>query len=217
VVNKIHAEKFFSFRRVTNLTLLSDEIFLSRAFEYFKYLRNVQRTLVLSNTILMDETAVYLEDPRKNTIDLTGAKHVLLKTTGFASMRVTVLLAVKVDGNRLTPLVIMKGKDKAIQKKHGLWLLYQSKAWVNKSLIISWLDVVFPRALGETRGKCVVWDSCRSHIAKNVKEYLKKREISCAVIPGGLTAYVQAGDIGIYKSFKDALSPLIEDWIELKK
>ncbi|GMF34023.1 unnamed protein product [Phytophthora lilii] len=32
------------------------------------------------------------------------------------------------------------------------------------------------------------------------------------VIPGGLTPYVQAGDIGIYKSFKDKLSPIIDSW-----
>ena len=32
------------------------------------------------------------------------------------------------------------------------------------------------------------------------------------IVLGALTAYVQAGDIGIYKSFKDKISPLISGW-----
>jgi hypothetical protein len=32
------------------------------------------------------------------------------------------------------------------------------------------------------------------------------------VIPGGLTPYLQAGDIGIYREFKDKLSNLIDRW-----
>jgi hypothetical protein len=41
---------------------------------------------------------------------------------------------------------------------------------------------------------------------------MTSQKINWAVIPGGLTPYVQAGNIGIYKSFKDNLSPLIEAW-----
>jgi hypothetical protein len=32
------------------------------------------------------------------------------------------------------------------------------------------------------------------------------------VIPGGLTPYLQAGDIGIYREFKDWLLDLINQW-----
>jgi hypothetical protein len=32
------------------------------------------------------------------------------------------------------------------------------------------------------------------------------------VVPGGRTPYLQAGDIGIYKSFKDNMGPLIDAW-----
>jgi hypothetical protein len=33
-----------------------------------------------------------------------------------------------------------------------------------------------------------------------------------SVVPGGLTPYLQAGDIGIYKSFKDNMSIQIDEW-----
>ncbi|ETN19840.1 hypothetical protein PPTG_02976 [Phytophthora nicotianae INRA-310] len=32
------------------------------------------------------------------------------------------------------------------------------------------------------------------------------------VIPGGLTPYLQAGDVGIYKPFKDNLCKIINEW-----
>ncbi|KAG1685012.1 hypothetical protein DVH05_009779 [Phytophthora capsici] len=60
-------------------------------------------------TVLMDETAVYFEDPRLDTVDVVGARHVVLRSTGFASMRITVVLAVTASGKKLTPLLIWKG------------------------------------------------------------------------------------------------------------
>ncbi|KAG3019838.1 hypothetical protein PC123_g9609 [Phytophthora cactorum] len=33
-----------------------------------------------------------------------------------------------------------------------------------------------------------------------------------AVIPGGPTPYLQAGDVGIFKSFKDRMAVLIDEW-----
>ena len=54
----------------------------------------------------MDETAVYMEDARTQTVDIRGRKHVVIKTTGFASMRLTVVAFVWTDGTKLAPLVI---------------------------------------------------------------------------------------------------------------
>ena len=61
-------------------------------------------------------------------------------------------------------------------------------------------------------GKTLIWDSCRAHIANTVKQHMKRRGFKNIVIPGGLTPYVQAGDLGIYKSFKDKISPIIAAW-----
>ncbi|OWY91363.1 Pogo transposable element [Phytophthora megakarya] len=61
-------------------------------------------------------------------------------------------------------------------------------------------------------GKGLVWDSMSAHISKAVKAKCSKRNIGLCVIPGCLTAYLHAGDIGIYKQFKDILCALIDDW-----
>ena len=52
----------------------------------------------------------------------------------------------------------------------------------------------------------------RAHLGKLVEERCEAREIKMTVIPGGLTPYLQAGDVGIFKSFKDHLSIIIDEW-----
>ena len=45
-----------------------------------------------------------------------------------------------------------------------------------------------------------------------MKKHCKARNIELIVIPGGMTPYLQAGDIGIYRELKDKLSDLIHKW-----
>ena len=198
-----------SFRRVTNLTSLTMDELVQRAFRYMDFLQ--QKILIPpgidhSHTVLMDETAVYLEDPRRVTVNEKGKRHVILKSTGFASMRVTVLLSVRPNGTKLTPVIIFKKAKETglnVERCEGCYVFYNEKAWVNQNLIKKWIDIVFP-ILDQTGGrKCLIWDSCKAHTAKLVKEHMIRRGILNVVIPGGLTPYVQAGDLGIYKSFKE--------------
>ena len=75
---------------------------------------------------------------------------------------------------------------------------------------VDWADL--PRvARGRNRG-LLVWDARRAHMLKKVKAYCTSMNIDMAVIPGGVTAYLQAGDICYYKPFKDILNAHIEEW-----
>ena len=47
----------------------------------------------------------------------------------------------------------------------------------------------------------MIWDSCKADTTKLVTEHIIRRGVLNIVIPGGLTPYVQAGDLGIYKSW----------------
>jgi hypothetical protein len=207
-----------SFRRGTNLTSLTMHELVQRAFRYMDFLQQKILTppgIYHSHTVLMDETAVYLEDPRQVSVNEKGRRHVILKSTGFASMRVTVLLSVRPNGTKLTPVIIFKkAKETGLnaERCEGCYVFYNEKAWVNQNLIKKWIDIVFP-IIDQTGGrKCLIWDSCKAHTAKLVKEHMIRRGILNVVIPGGLTPYVQAGDLGIYKSFKDKISPIIAAW-----
>lgn len=200
-----------SLRRMTNLQSLSNEELIKRAVSYLKYLQQAIPELDRHNTILMDESAVYFEDCRTQTIDVEGRRHVVLKSTGYSSMRITVILAFTAAGKKVIPVLIHKGKQEKITNHNGVTSINQPNAWVNSELLIKWIDRVFP-PINMSPKKTLIWDSCRAHISKAVKEHCKRRKIRMIVIPGGLTAYLQAGDIGVYKVFKDNIGKLINDW-----
>ena len=203
----------FTLRKATNLTTLTDSQLAQRAVDYISYLQSRLNALSLQKTLLMDETAIYFEDPRTHIVDTRGARHVVLKSTGFASMRITAAVSVWANGRKASPLVIHKGKDNGTIFRQNGSILYttQLKAWVNSDLIIAWIDALFP-LIDTSHGKCIVWDSCRAHVSKKVKDHCKKRRIESIIIPGGMTLYLQAGDIGIFRELKNHLSLIIDSW-----
>lgn len=201
-----------SLRRTTNATTLTEDKIISNGLNYMNYVREAKLTINESKTALMDETAVYLEDPRTQTIEIRGRKHVVMKSTGFSSMRLTVIGAVWANGQKIPPCVIHKGPYSGqISVANGLTYVSQPKAWVDAPLLIKWIDYIFPQ-VDQSEGKTIVWDACRAHISKDVKAHCAKRNIRLIVIPGGMTSLLQAGDIGIYKCFKDNISPIIDEW-----
>ncbi|KAG2988730.1 hypothetical protein PC128_g24297 [Phytophthora cactorum] len=52
----------------------------------------------------------------------------------------------------------------------------------------------------------------RAHISKATKAKCVEKQVGMCVLPGDLTPYLQAGDIGIYTSFKANLSEFINTW-----
>lgn len=121
-----------SLRRPTNVTTLSEEKIISNAFNYMSYLREAKLSIDESKTVLMDETAAYLEDSRTQTVEIRGRKHVMMKSTGFSSMRLTVIAAVWANGQKVPPCVIHKGAfTNQITVTNGLTYTSQPKAWVD--------------------------------------------------------------------------------------
>lgn len=201
-----------SLRKTTNFTTLSDDELIRRAVYYMSYLQNSFPSINMQKTLLMDETAVYFEDNRTQTVDVRGRQHIVMKSTGFSSMRITVVASIWGDGRKASPLIIHKGKDTdEIKQINGILNMCQKSAWVNQNLIIKWIDHMFP-IIDISPGKCIVWDSCRAHISLKVKEHCQKKNIKLIVIPGGLTPYLQALDIGVFKEFKDNVYSEINIW-----
>jgi hypothetical protein len=179
-----------SLRRRTNLTVLTDEKLVARAVSYMRFLGELKPRMNLEKTVLMDETAVYFEDARTQTVDHTGARHVVIRSTGFASMRITAILAVTASGIKLPPVLIWKGKNKpSFEKIQGVYVTYQPKAWVDSNLLKRWIDQQFP-LIDTSEGRYLVWDSMRAHISKDVKAKCQTRQIGMCVVPGGLTPYL---------------------------
>jgi hypothetical protein len=57
------------------------------------------------------ETPVFFDMLTNTTVDTKGSKSVLVKITGHEKLRITVMLLVLADGRKLTPFVILKGKN----------------------------------------------------------------------------------------------------------
>jgi hypothetical protein len=125
-----------SLRRRTNLTDLTDEKLVERAVAYMRFLEEAKARMNMEKTVLMDETAAYFEDARTQTVDQSGARHVIIRSTGFASMRITVILAVTATGIKLPPVLIWKGKNSpSFEKNQGVFVTYQPMAWVDSNLL----------------------------------------------------------------------------------
>ncbi|KAG3062075.1 hypothetical protein PC121_g12744 [Phytophthora cactorum] len=168
-----------SLRRRTNLTTLTDEVLVDRAVSFMRFLQEHNPTMNLNKTVLMDETAIYFEDPRNQTIDEIGARHVVLRSTGFASMRITAALAVTASGKKLPPCLIWKRKTRGpIERLGGCYVSFQPRAWVDQELLLQWLDWHFPIAT-QSEGQWAVWDSMRAHIAwRQVPDSVVKKSIA---------------------------------------
>lgn len=200
-----------SLRRVTNVTTLDDDTVIQRTVSFLAYLQQQRPEMEPSRTILMDETTVYFHDPHMLTVEETGAQHVVMHLTGFQSIRITAVLAVTASGHKLTPLLIWKGNSEAVATINGCWVAQHPCAWVNQGLFTKWMDRASPLPWMNA-SKHIVWGSMRAHTSKVVKAYCAKRGIGMTVIPGGMTSYLQVGDIGIYKSFKDHINGIIDEW-----
>ncbi|KAI9907617.1 hypothetical protein PsorP6_004641 [Peronosclerospora sorghi] len=158
-----------SLRRTTNLTTVTN--------------------VVLSypvRTVLANETTVYLEDP---TVEFFGARHVLLKSTRFASMPITANLQSPSTARSSTIASYRRASTERIDTVH---VTLVQKTCDNSTLLLKWLDLVFP------------WCSMQILV---VKEGCGETKIQEIVFPTGMTPYLQAGDIGIYNFFRDNISP----------
>ncbi len=121
----------------------------------------------------------------------------------------------RLNGTKLTPVVIFKKAKETglnIEQCEECYVFYNGKAWVSQSLINQWIDLVYPIIDYSGGKKCLIWDSCMAHAAKLVKEHMIYHGILNFVVPGGLTPYVQAGDLDIYKSFRDKISSVMAAW-----
>ncbi|KAG3134893.1 hypothetical protein PI124_g19101 [Phytophthora idaei] len=107
------------------------------------------------------------------------------------------MFSVTLSGKNLPPGIIWKGATTTtFERVGGCLVIQQPKAWVDQDLLLRWLVYTFPM-LYDGPGQFLVWDSIRAPIGKRVKAACVKKEVNMCVVPGGLTPYLQAGDVGI--------------------
>lgn len=204
-----------SLRRSTTLFKLEDNEVVKRALAFKLFVDGIDFSKYqLSNMIAMDETAVFLGQGAQTTVHHKASSSIYVPSTGYDSARVTCILAIRLDGKKVSPFLITKGKKDQIQRVSGIYVIESEKAWCTQAVIRKWVDFMLPPLLrGQNRG-LLVWDSASTHRAKDMKNFLAERKIDQIMIPAGMTGYLQTLDIAINKPFKDHLRMEINEYIE---
>ncbi|KFM75291.1 Pogo transposable element with KRAB, partial [Stegodyphus mimosarum] len=179
-----------SLRRSTTLFKLENNEVVKRALALKLFVDGIDFSKYqLSNMIAMDETT-------------------------YDSARVTCILAIRLDGKKVSPFLITKGKKDQIQRVSGIYVIESEKTWCTQAIIRKWVDFMLPPLLRGQNGGLLVRDSASTHRAKDMKHFLAERKIDQIMIPAGMTGYLQTLDIAINKPFKDHLRMEIIEYIE---
>ncbi|CAI9733709.1 Hypothetical predicted protein [Octopus vulgaris] len=102
-----------SLRRSTTLFKLEDAEVIQRALAFKSFIDGIDFSKYnLSNIIAMDETAVFMGQGSKMTIEQTGTSSIYIASTGYESTRVTCILAIHLNETKVSLLTITKGKTK---------------------------------------------------------------------------------------------------------
>ena len=105
-----------------------------KIIEFHKCVINMRKKLCFEIRQLgnMNEVPLTFDVPSNKTVDVKGAKTIMIKTSGNEKTRYTVVLAYFADGTKLPPLLIFKRKT--VPKDvipHGIYIHAHSKGWMD--------------------------------------------------------------------------------------
>ena len=79
--------------------------------------------------------------------------------------------------------------------------------------IIKWINIVFLPSFFSWIPKALMVDAMSTHKSKAVRANCNKKKLKLILIPNGLTAYFQAADVSLLKSYKaHLLSSLLKSY-----
>ncbi|KAI5152341.1 hypothetical protein ENBRE01_2755 [Enteropsectra breve] len=119
-----------SLRRYTTFFKIPDSEIVAKAVSFKKFIENIGINQYDPEFVIaMDETAVYFGGETQTTIAARGSTSISVPSTGYESHRVTCILAIKRNGEKMMPLLITKGKRASIEISNGIMVLETENAW----------------------------------------------------------------------------------------
>jgi len=97
----------------------------------------------------MNEVPLTFDVPSNKTVDVKGAKAIMIMTSGNEKTRYTVVLVCCADGTKLPPLLIFKRKT--LPKHvipHGIYVHVHSNGWMDGEGMKLWLEKVWSKRPG---------------------------------------------------------------------
>ena len=150
------------------------------------------------------------------TVDTTGTKYVLLKSTGNEKVKVSGCLTVKADGTKLKPFIVFQGAKReatAVNEefKNRCVVALSLNGWMNEELVLKFLRQVL--RMFSFKKRVLAWDNFETYMIEDVKKLLKQMKTDDSLIPGGCTKYVQAPDVVWNKTFKGHIMESYDEWL----
>ena len=192
-------------------------VFLNEIYKKRKISCN--KELDLDCIVNLDETAITLNMPPKNTIQNKGDKTVMIKTYGQEKERVSIILAVSALGSKLPPLLIFKGKNGGrieknlnqlpIVKNKNIFILCNENAWCTQETMKYYYENIWDpyvkRHIFCMDNCLLIYDKAPMHVTDEIRNLYTSGKKQLIEIPNGLTSIIQPLDVSINFPFKNAI------------
>ena len=212
----------YSFRCGTHIgqSLKKDSLFNASLFwnEVHSTIKN--NGLGRCNIFNMDESPIFFNMVPKKTIAKRGKKTILIKTQSQEKVRISIILTISADGDKLKPLIIFKGKTGGLIEKNlsknsyvisnKCVICVNQNAWATDSIIKVWFNNIWLEYLRKAENLCenvgyIILDRATSHQTPEILDTFKTQDKFVTFIPPGLTRFIQPLDVVVNKPFKDHL------------
>ncbi|KAG2794601.1 hypothetical protein PC129_g20803 [Phytophthora cactorum] len=165
----------------------------------------------------MDQTAIFVDNPGKLTIDYRGTTSSdTIQGSSENTGRCSVFLCGSATGEKLPPFVVFAGvpgcrvADSVTASTFGSTAVehtVQAKAWCDHSIMKEWIEKIWRPNVNGCR--MLLLDSLKVHKMASIRQYL---ENDCATqvqyIRPGVTGLSQPMDASVMKSFKKKIQDL---------
>ena len=164
---------------------------VEKTFAFLKEIIRIRRDKDISSDCIiinMDETALQLNMPFHKTVHKVGAKTISIKTQRQEKCRISLILSICSNGEKLKPLIILKGAKNGRIYKNLLKLSEVTNnkcivecnqtAWATKDIIKNWIEKVYISYFnGKDLSKTLlVFDRATMHDSYEIINYLIKKK-----------------------------------------
>jgi len=197
-----------SLRKATHRTINNNMTAIKKKIETFlanfKTMRekfNYKDELIIN----YEETGIFFDFDAK-TVEKKGKKFVRVLQLAKPKQRLTCGLTICASGDILPSLIIYNNEKilecLEMEKTNDLRFFCTKSGWIQDNIFLYWLNnIIIPFV--KKRRAILVFDTYSVHISKDFqKEIMKHDNLDIALIPSGMTCFLQPLDVSFNHSFK---------------
>ena len=188
---------------------------------------NINKVINNYMIVNMDETALFLNMSPKKTINEKGDNTIMIKTLGQEKQRISILLSVSAEGDKLAALVVFKGKpngkicknlnNNLYVKQKYLFVRCNTNGWCTKSIMNDYNNDIWEPYINKHKfdmGRALlIFDNAPMHTGKDIENIFINKNKRLVYIPKGLTSILQPLDIAINNLFKKGIQEKYTQYI----